>query len=193
MLLCISTVIRPKRLLETLFVMRLMQAGPKLSHLPRQAITNIYISLIGYLALPWKNIEEQQQDYTSLCNHVSSYATFSTKFILQFSLFILQLCEYVECQAQCFLELDSQASVSKISLVMPNILGVFSEVTEYFKDSCNTTKDMLAVAFRVNEYKKFSIKIYKKCTKKAPLEYLFLQFPLRLGLCKRNELEFLSG
>ncbi|XP_018802628.1 PREDICTED: exportin-6 [Bactrocera latifrons] len=127
LLLCISTVIRPKRLLETMFVMQLMQAGLKLTHLPRQAITNIYISLIGYLVLPWKIMEEQQQDYTSRCNHV---------------------CEYVKCQAQNFLELDSQASVSKISSVMPNSLGIFSEVIEYFKDSCNTTKDMLALAFR---------------------------------------------
>uniref|UniRef100_W8BEJ9 Exportin-6-B n=1 Tax=Ceratitis capitata TaxID=7213 RepID=W8BEJ9_CERCA len=127
LLLCISTVIRPKRLLETLFVTQLMQAGPKLTYLPRQAITNICISIIGYLALPWKTIEEQQQDCTSRCNH---------------------LCEYVKCQSQNFLELDAQASISKISSIMPTTLSIFSEVVEYFKDSCNTTKDMLAIAFR---------------------------------------------
>ncbi|XP_017472110.1 PREDICTED: exportin-6 [Rhagoletis zephyria] len=127
LLLCISTVIRPKRLLETLFVLRLMQAGPKLAHLPRQAIANIYISLTGYLALPWKTIEEQQQDCSWRCNH---------------------LCEYVKCVAQNLLELDSHASVSKISSIMPNNLSIFSEVIEYFKDSCNTTKDMLANAFK---------------------------------------------
>ncbi|XP_054729578.1 exportin-6 [Anastrepha obliqua] len=126
LLLCISTVIRPKRLLETLCVIRLMQAGPKLTHLPRQAIANIYISLIGYLALP-KTVEEQQQDYTWRCNH---------------------LYEYVKCLAQNFLELDSQTTVSKISSIMPNILSIFSEVIEYFKDSCNTTKDILANAFK---------------------------------------------
>ncbi|XP_067642019.1 exportin-6 [Eurosta solidaginis] len=127
LLLCISTVIRPKCFLETLLVARLIQAGPKLTHLPSQCIANIYKSLLGYLALPWKNIEEQQQDYTWRSNH---------------------LCEYVKCLAQNLLEIDMHSSVSKISSVMPNILSIFSEVLEYFKDSCTSTKDMLANAFK---------------------------------------------
>lgn len=133
LLLCISSVIRPKCLLEIPTIVNLMQLGPRLTHLPRQVIANIYISLISYLVLPWKNIDEQQQDYSRRC---------------------LILKEYVECLAQGFLALDlnslieatAEAKVSSISL---SLLVTFSLVIEFFKDSPNTTKDMLASTFKV--------------------------------------------
>lgn len=133
LLLCISSVIRPKCLLEIPTIVNLMQSGPRLTHLPRQVIANIYISLISYLVLPWKNVDEQQQFYSRRC---------------------IILKEYVESLAQSFLELDlsslnittSEAKVSSISL---SLLVTFSLVIEFFKDSPNTTKDMLASTFKV--------------------------------------------
>ena len=133
LLLCISSVIRPKCLLEIPTIVNLMHSGPRLTHLPRQVIANIYISLISYLVLPWKNVDEQQQFYSRRC---------------------IILKEYVESLAQSFLELDlsslnittSEAKVSSISL---SLLVTFSLVIEFFKDSPNTTKDMLASTFKV--------------------------------------------
>lgn len=135
LLLCISSVIRPKCLLDIPTIVNLMQSGPRLSHLPRQVIANIYISLISYLVLPWKNVDEQQQDYSRRC---------------------VILKEYIESLAQSFLELDlssvsaatGEAKVSSISL---SLLVTFSIVIEFFKDSPNTTKDMLASTFKVSE------------------------------------------
>lgn len=134
LLLCISSVIRPKCLLEIPTIVNLMQSGPRLTHLPRQVIANIYISLISYLVLPWKNVDEHQQDYSRRC---------------------IILKEYVECLSQGFLELDlnslhavtAEAKVSSISL---SLLVTFSLVIEFFKDSPNTTKDMLASTFKVS-------------------------------------------
>ncbi|XP_075158622.1 exportin ellipsoid body open isoform X2 [Haematobia irritans] len=133
LLLCISSVIRPKCLLDIPTIVNLMQSGPRLSHLPRQVIANIYISLISYLVLPWKNVDEQQQDYSRRCQ-------------------ILK--EYTGCLAQSFLELDLNSVASaasgeaKVSSISLSLLVTFSLVIEFFKDSSNNTKDMLASTFK---------------------------------------------
>ncbi|XP_037936402.1 exportin-6 [Teleopsis dalmanni] len=126
LLLCLTTVIRPKTLLEIPTIINIMQAGSKLTHLPRQVIANIYISLISYLVLPWKEVNDQQQDFPRRCA-------------------LLQ--EYVQCLAQYFLELEINTE-SKISSITLSSLSIFSIVIEYFQDCNNISKDMLATAFK---------------------------------------------
>ncbi|KAL9880958.1 exportin-6-like isoform X1 [Glossina fuscipes] len=133
LLLCISSVIRPKSLLEFPAIINIMQSGPRLSHLPSQVQANIYISIVSYLILPWKNVDERGQDY----EHRS-----------------IMLREYVDSLARSFLQLDLNTinsaiiAESKISSMSLNLLTTFSLVIEYFKSSPNTSKDLLSTAFK---------------------------------------------
>ncbi|XP_037725213.1 exportin-6 [Drosophila subpulchrella] len=129
LLLFISTVIRPKCLLDIPQIQTLLQAGSRLgAQLPRQVCINVHISLVSYMVLPWKNVPEQQQDY-------------------QRRLWMLR--EYVQGLAQNFLDLDlGQANESKVAATTLSLLGTFTALIEYFKATGGNAKDMLANTFK---------------------------------------------
>ncbi|XP_030377942.1 exportin-6-A isoform X2 [Scaptodrosophila lebanonensis] len=129
LLLFISTVIRPKCLLEIAQIQSLLQAGPRLgTQLPRQVSINIQISLVSYMVLPWKCVPEAQQDY-------------------QRRLWMLR--EYIDGLAQHFLELDlALAGETKVAATTLSLLGTFTALIEYFKASSGNAKDMLASTFK---------------------------------------------
>ncbi|KAH8234528.1 hypothetical protein KR038_008564, partial [Drosophila bunnanda] len=129
LLLFISTVIRPKCLLEIPQIQSLLQAGSRLgAQLPRQVCINVHIALVSYMVLPWKCVPEQQQDY-------------------QRRLWMLR--EYVQGLAQNFLDLDlGQANESKVAATTLSLLGTFTALIEYFKASGGNAKDMLASTFK---------------------------------------------
>ncbi|XP_017067628.1 exportin-6 isoform X2 [Drosophila eugracilis] len=129
LLLFISTVIRPKCLLDIPQIQSLLQAGSRLgAQLPRQVCINVHISLVSYMVLPWKCVPEQQQDY-------------------QRRLWMLR--EYVQGLAQNFLDLDlGQANETKVAATTLSLLGTFTALIEYFKATGGNAKDMLAMTFK---------------------------------------------
>ncbi|XP_020806625.1 exportin-6-A [Drosophila serrata] len=129
LLLFISTVIRPKCLLEIPQIQSLLQAGSRLgAQLPRQVCINVHIALVSYMVLPWKCVPEQQQDY-------------------QRRLWMLR--EYIQGLAQNFLDLDvGQANESKVAATTLSLLGTFTALIEYFKATGGNAKDMLASTFK---------------------------------------------
>ncbi|XP_033237733.1 exportin-6-A isoform X1 [Drosophila pseudoobscura] len=129
LLLFISTVIRPKCLLDIPQIQSLLQAGPRLgTQLPRQVCINVHISLVSYMVLPWKCVPEQQQDYQR------------RQWMLR---------EYIQGLAQNFLELDlSLAGESKVTATTLTLLGTFTSLIEYFKATGGNAKDMLASTFK---------------------------------------------
>ncbi|KAH8266754.1 hypothetical protein KR026_005354, partial [Drosophila bipectinata] len=129
LLLFISTVIRPKCLLEIPQIQSLLQAGFRLgAQLPRQVCINVHISLVSYMVLPWKCVPEQQQDYQR------------RQWMLR---------EYIQGLAQNFLDLDlGQANESKVAATTLSLLGTFTALIEYFKATGGNAKDMLASTFK---------------------------------------------
>ncbi|XP_070075297.1 exportin-6 [Drosophila takahashii] len=129
LLLFISTVIRPKCLLDIPQIQSLLQAGSRLgAQLPRQVCINVHISLVSYMVLPWKCVPEQQQDYPRR---------------------LWMLREYVQGLAQNFLDLDlGQANESKVAATTLSLLGTFTALIEYFKATGGNAKDMLASTFK---------------------------------------------
>ncbi|EDV45361.1 exportin-6-A [Drosophila erecta] len=129
LLLFISTVIRPKCLLDIPQIQSLLQAGSRLgAQLPRQVCINVHISLVSYMVLPWKNVPEQQQEYPRR---------------------LWMLREYVQGLAQNFLDLDLvQANESKVAATTLSLLGTFTALIEYFKATGGNAKDMLASSFK---------------------------------------------
>ncbi|XP_017048308.1 exportin-6-A [Drosophila ficusphila] len=129
LLLFISTVIRPKCLLDIPQIQSLLQAGSRLgAQLPRQVCINVHISLVSYMVLPWKGVPEQQQDYPRR---------------------LWMLREYVQGLAQNFLDLDlGQANESKVAATTLSLLGTFTALIEYFKATGGNSKDMLASTFK---------------------------------------------
>ncbi|XP_039498961.1 exportin-6-A isoform X1 [Drosophila santomea] len=129
LLLFISTVIRPKCLLDIPQIQSLLQAGSRLgAQLPRQVCINVHISLVSYMVLPWKSVPEQQQEYPRR---------------------LWMLREYVQGLAQNFLDLDlAQANESKVAATTLSLLGTFTALIEYFKATGGNAKDMLASTFK---------------------------------------------
>ncbi|XP_023035186.1 exportin-6 isoform X1 [Drosophila willistoni] len=129
LLLFISTVIRPKCLLEIPQIQSLLQAGSRLgTQLPRQVCINVHISLVSYMVLPWKCVPEQQQDY-------------------QRRLWMLR--EYIDGLAQNFLELDlNLTGESKVTATTLSLLGTLTALIEYFNGCGGNAKDMLASTFK---------------------------------------------
>lgn len=129
LLLFISTVIRPKCLLEIPQIQSLLQAGSRLgAQLPRQVSINVHISLVSYMVLPWKGVPEQQQDYQR------------RQWMLR---------EYIQGLAQNFLDLDlGQANETKVAATTLSLLGTFTALIEYFKATGGNAKDMLASTFK---------------------------------------------
>ncbi|XP_016971893.1 exportin-6 isoform X1 [Drosophila rhopaloa] len=129
LLLFISTVIRPKCLLDIPQIQSLLQAGSRLgAQLPRQVCINVHISLVSYMVLPWKGVPEQQQDYPRR---------------------LWMLREYVQGLAQNFLDLDlGQVNESKVAATTLSLLGTFTALIEYFKATGGNAKDMLASTFK---------------------------------------------
>lgn len=135
-ILCISSVIRPKFLLNIPAIVNLIRAGPCLPHLPVQALANIYISLISYLVLPWKHCSNEQSDGgTNRCT---------------------LLREYVHSLSQSFLELNTRtitdnALQTKVASITLNLLAPFTLVIDAFKDASNTVKELLVTIFKVSD------------------------------------------
>ncbi|EDV91895.1 exportin-6-A [Drosophila grimshawi] len=128
-LLFIATVIRPKCLLDIPEIQSLMQAGPRLgASLPRHVSTNVHISLVSYMVLPWKNVPEPQQDYQR------------RQWMLR---------EYIDAIARNFQELDiNAAGESKVAATTLSLLNILTSLIEYFKATGANAKDMLASTFK---------------------------------------------
>ncbi|KAH8420274.1 hypothetical protein KR009_008382, partial [Drosophila setifemur] len=129
LLLFISTVIRPKCLLEIPQIQSLLQASSRLSaQLPRQVCTNVHISLVSCMVLPWKGVPEDQQFYVR------------RQWMLR---------EYVKGLAQNFLDLDlGEANESKVAASTLSLLSTFTALIEYFKATWGNAKDMLLSTFK---------------------------------------------
>ncbi|XP_055383125.1 exportin-6-A [Condylostylus longicornis] len=131
LLLSISSVIKPRFMIECYSITQLIQCGPVLAHLPKPVICAIYETVINCLTLPWQNVPSQQQDFEKRN---------------------IALQEYIKCISNDFTDLDyttmGNGQEQKIITITTSILPILKEVLDYFRESSTAVKQMLTNAVK---------------------------------------------
>lgn len=124
-LLSVTSVIRPKYMLEVPSIVRLVQSGSNLKHLPGPVQSVTYEMIINCFVLPWQNVPNQEQEFDKRGLVLNEYVT-----NLGHDLFTLE--------------------PSKIQSIQPSsqVLPIFKDILEYFKDNSTSVKNMIANAFK---------------------------------------------
>lgn len=125
-LLSVTSVIRPKYMLEIPSIVRLVQFGPNLRHLPAPVQSVTYEMIINCFVLPWQNVPNQEQEFEKRGLVLNEYVT-----NLGHDIF------------------SNQEQPSKIQTIQTSsILPIFKDILEYFRDNSTSVKNMIANAFK---------------------------------------------
>lgn len=129
-ILTVSTQVRPRYMLDCPSIKQLIQIGPSLTYLDRQAAVLIRNAIVNCCLLPWPNVAAAEQK-------------FSERDAL--------LREYVHSLSQDLMNLDHTAAHGqreKITKIIASVLAVHKEIVDYNRESNSTAKQMLAAAYR---------------------------------------------
>lgn len=141
-LLTVSSVIRPRYMLDCPSFKQLIQMGSNLTYLDQQASAFIRNTIVNCFVLPWPNTSNADQ-------------VFDRRLIL--------LQEYVHNLSENLLNLDHSVMHNhhdKVIKIITVVLPMHNDIIEYHRESSSSVKHMLVNAYRTPITK--SILIYKE-------------------------------
>lgn len=141
-LLTVSSVIRPRYMLDCTSFKQLIQMGSNLTYLDQQAAITARNAIVNCFVLPWPNVPNADQ-------------LLDRRQVL--------LVDYVNKVSENLVNLDHSAMHNqhdKVIKVITVILPIHTEIIDYHRDSSSSVKHMLANAYKPTIHK--SILIYKE-------------------------------